>query len=171
MVKGLTRSMLVCGVLVGFLGCSDGEHLGGPPVGGAGGNAGSRATGGTAGGAGAAGGAAGAIPHVWVANVALNVPPGYSACVEGPYYSPSGANLFYDISDTVNDDMAVSIVANGNACDGSTGYGTISSTNWTSGASGFTTGALPGGAYLLAITCYNVAYDCTPFLSVFGYQQ
>ena len=112
----------------------------------------------------------GTVQHLWVANVPESVPPGYSACVEGPYVSPSGASLFYDISDTLGDAMDVSIVPHGYPCDGYTGYAITTSPNWAGRASPGT-GSLPGGAYDLAINCNNLVYNCEPFLYAFGYED
>jgi len=112
----------------------------------------------------------GTVQHIWVANVPESVPAGVAACVEGPYVSPSGASLFYDIGDPYGDDMDVSIVSYGYACDGSTGYAITSSPNWAGRASPGT-GSLPGGPYQLAITCYNLVDDCTPNLYAFGYED
>jgi hypothetical protein len=110
------------------------------------------------------------VQHIWVQNVSESVPPGVAACVEGPYVSPSGASIFYDITDTYGDNMDVSVVAEGYACDGSTGYAISSSTSWA-GRSSRDTGSLPGGPYNLAITCYNLVDYCTPTLFQFGYEN
>jgi hypothetical protein len=110
------------------------------------------------------------MQHLWVANISESVPPGIAACIEGPFSSPSGATIFYDITDVQNDDMDVSVVADGEACDGSAGYALTSSTDWT-GRQSAKTGALPGGHYNLAVTCYNPLVYCAAYLSSFGYQD
>jgi hypothetical protein len=115
-------------------------------------------------------GCGGKVQHLWVANVPESVPPGIAACVEGPYISPSGASLFYDISNTQGDDMDVSIVADGTPCDGSYGFAVYSSLNWNFRVSP-STGSLQGGPYNLAITCYNTDVYCTSFLYAFGYEN
>ncbi|HXJ21504.1 MAG TPA: hypothetical protein VMT03_14850 [Polyangia bacterium] len=112
----------------------------------------------------------GKVEHLWVANYEESVGPGIAACVEGPYVSPSGASVFYDISDTFGDDMDVSIVPAGYACDGSSGLALYSSSNWDFRVSP-STGSVPAGSYSLAITCYNVVDYCTPFLYAFGYED
>jgi hypothetical protein len=115
-------------------------------------------------------GCGGKVQHIWVANYTESVPPGIAACVEGPYISPSGASLFYDISNTLGDDMDVSIVPDGSACDGSSGFALYSSTSWNFRVSP-STGPLPGGPYNLAITCYNTLDYCQSFLYAFGYEN
>ena len=81
----------------------------------------------------------------WVVNVTEPFPPGRSYCVEGPYSSPDGADIVFDITDTFGDDMDVSVVPNGASCDGSKGYGSIGSTSWAGSLSSDTGyGHLPG---------------------------
>jgi hypothetical protein len=110
------------------------------------------------------------MQHLWVANMSESVPAGLGACVEGPFSNPSGASIFYDISDVLHDDMAVSIVPEGSPCDGSAGYLVWDSTDWM-GRQSAMTGSLAGGRYSLAVTCYNVSADCEPFLYAFGYED
>ena len=112
----------------------------------------------------------GTVQHIWVANAPETVPAGSADCYEGPYVSPSGASLFYDITDTYGDYMDVSIVAYGDTCDGSSGYAITHSTDWA-GRSSPGTGPVPGGSYQLAITCYNLVDPCTPYLYAFGYED
>jgi hypothetical protein len=129
---------------------------------------------GAAGSGGAAGqagsGGIGIVPqHVWVANLPLSVPAGTAACIEGPYSIPGGGSIVYDISDS-GDNMDVSVVSDGSACDGSTGFAVTSSTAW-SGLQSVQANTLNVGLYDLAITCYNLTADCTPYLNAFGYQD
>jgi len=112
----------------------------------------------------------GTVQHIWVANAPQAVPAGVASCQEGPYQSPSGASIFYDIGDSYGDDMDVSIVAYGDHCDGSSGYAVSTSPSWA-GRISPSTGSLPGGLYQLAITCYNLVDDCTPLLYSFGYED
>jgi hypothetical protein len=109
-----------------------------------------------------------AIETDWVVNVGDSVPAGYSACVEGPYALPSGADIVFDVTDTVGDDMDVSVVRDGSSCDGSSGYGVAASSDWA-GTLSRDTGSLPAGNYDLAVTCYNLIYDCTFTVTTFGY--
>jgi hypothetical protein len=111
------------------------------------------------------------VQHIWVQGYSESVPPGIADCVEGPYPSPSGASVFYDISNTQFDDMDVFIVPYGSPCDGTSGsYALYSSTSWNRRVSQ-STDSLPGGSYSLAIACYNTDVYCTSFLYAFGYEN
>ena len=82
------------------------------------------------------------------------VPAGVAQCVEGPYQIQDGDDIVFDITDTYGDDMDVSVVPNGAACDGSRGYGSIGSTSWA-GTLSSETGPQAAGLYSLAVSCYN----------------
>lgn len=94
--------------------------------------------------------------------------PGYSDCVQYGGSIPDGAQVIFDIFDSNGDNMDASVVSASAACDGSSGFGLVQTSNWN-GTLGGRTGALPAGTYDLAVTCYNVAYPCQLTVDRFGY--
>ncbi|MFL5305888.1 MAG: hypothetical protein ACJ8F1_11785 [Polyangia bacterium] len=105
----------------------------------------------------------------WVINYAHSTPAGVAECIEGPYSIPSGAEIVFDINDTVGDAMYVSAVSNSSgSCDGSQGFGTIYHSDWAGTDTGYT-GTLPGGLYNLAVACDNLVEDCIYTVVTFGY--
>ncbi|HVV16972.1 MAG TPA: hypothetical protein VHH90_07185 [Polyangia bacterium] len=120
---------------------------------------------------GAVGCGSGRVETIWVAGAPETVPAGVSACVEGPYASPSGASIEFDISDYVGDDMDVSVVVGGGSCDAThAGIAPVSDPNWNFRTTQ-STGPQPAGYYELAISCYNIIDDCVPDLHSFGYVE
>ena len=104
----------------------------------------------------------------WVVNVTDSLPAGYAACVEGPYTIPDGATIVFDVSDAYQDAMDVSVVPDGSSCDGTSGYGALSSSNWA-GTGSSETQTLPAGNYDLAVNCNNFVSDCVFTVDTFGY--
>ena len=104
----------------------------------------------------------------WVLSARHSTPAGFAGCIEGPYAIPSGAEIVFDITDTVGDALYVSAVPDGSSCDGSTGYGVIYHANWAGSDTGYT-GTLPSGLYDLAVACDNLVEDCIYTVDTFGY--
>jgi len=119
-------------------------------------------------GCGGGGGGRARVETDWVQDYPHTLPAGYADCVEGPYSIPDGAEIVFDVTDTYQDAMDVSVVPAGAPCDGSTGYGVLSSANWA-GTGSNTTQTLPAGDYSLAVNCNNLIDDCAFTVTTFGY--
>ena len=120
------------------------------------------------GGGGGGGGRPNAVETDWVLSADHSTPAGVAECIEGPYQIPSGAEIVFDVTDTVGDALYVSVVPHGASCDGSTGYGVKYHQTWGGSDTGYT-GALSGGLYDLAVACDNIVDDCLYTIDTFGY--